>query len=128
MHITQAPCCIAHFGAGKPLPHYSAPLYQVGSGYFSELVQRFIPILTQKVAPYVGRKLLDTGRHIAEEVRQGTSFGEAVKKGVGRTYHSTRDELLQKLKGKGVSNKSKRKRAVRSVKPAKRRRRVDFFT
>lgn len=104
MHVKSPPCCLEHFsGSGeRPLTHFvSGPLFQVGSGLLSDIYQRLSPVFTKRVAPYLGRKLVSTGRDIAERMRQGSSLKDAVKKGIRRTYRSTRDEFLQKLQSGG---------------------------
>lgn len=129
MHVKSAPCCVDHFsGFGeKHLPHFvSGPLFQVGSGLLSDIYQRISPVFTKRVAPYLGRKLVATGRDVAERVRQGSSLRDALKKGIGKTYRNTRDELLQKLSGAG--HKRKKTEKPSSVCPREKRRKVlDFF-
>lgn len=103
-------------GSGEHhLPHYvSGPLFQVGSGFLTDIYQRLYPILTKRVGPYLGRKLMSTGKHIADEMRQGSSFQDAMRKGIGRTYQTTKDEFLQKLTGSGQRRKHKRKNILSS--------------
>lgn len=133
MYVRQAPCCLSHFsGSGEHhLPHFvGGPLFQVGSGFFTDMYQRLYPILTKRVSPYIGRKLLSTGRHVVDEMNQGSSFKDALRKGIGQTYQTTKDEFLQKLRGSGHKRRHKRKN--RSSSPSfrtqyKRRKVGDFF-
>ena len=130
MHVKSSPCCVDHFsGSGeRQLTHFvSGPLFQVGSGLLSDIYQRLSPVFTKRVGPYLGRKLVSTGRDIVERMRQGSSLREAVKKGIGRTYRSTRDEFLQKLQSGGGHKRKACSQSCSVSGRQKKRKVVDFF-
>ena len=159
MHLRTAPCCDSHYGRGnREISTYHGPAYNLaGAGFFGDVFRKIIPIFTSKVLPYVGEKLLQTGRDVTKDISEGTSFRTALKRGVKRTLESGKEDVLRKLSGGGykrarkstaahklaiaLSNRIskprrqrakktalKRKRTSASAKRISKHRRVDFFS
>lgn len=75
MPLIKVPCCVEHFsGSGKDFIPYSGPLYQVGGGFFGDLVQRYLPLVSKKVAPYMKRKLGKFAQSVGREYEGGATL------------------------------------------------------
>ena len=81
---------IPQYGAGVASPTtfrlYRGPPYSFHRGYglFGDAFRRLIPILTQRVMPYIVKRLYETGIEVMDDVSKGTTWG-----------------LLKKLSGSG---------------------------
>ena len=87
---------------------YEAPLYQQGGGLFGDLFRRFIPIVSSKILPYVGRKLYESGKDVVRDIQSGETIGKALRRGAKRTLESGKQDLIRKLKGEGKKRRKKR--------------------
>ena len=130
MHPTKIPCCQHHYGRGaRDIRIFRGPTYnQAGAGFFGDVFRNLVPILKEKVMPYVGRRLKETGQEFVEDMKQGSSLGAALKKGAKRTFQLGKQDVIRKLTGQGykrVSKKKSRSHKKRTVKKTIRRR--DFF-
>jgi len=107
MHRQSIPCCIKHYGGGIDR-FYRGPIYnQSGAGFFGDLFRRVLPIVGEKIAPYISKQLVQTGRDIASEIKEGASIGKAVKRGVKRAYQRGKSDLTHKLSGRGYKKQRK---------------------
>lgn len=107
MHRQSIPCCKSHYGSGIDR-FYRGPVYnQSGAGFFGDLFRRVLPLVSQKVAPYIGKQLLETGRDIASEIQEGRPIGKAVKSSMKRAYHRGKSDLSRKLTGHGYKKRRK---------------------
>lgn len=125
--LKPLPCSVFHFGEGhRDLPRYvGGPLFQVGSGFFSDAFARIAPIVRTRVVPYLGRKIASAGRNVARQVKDGASFKNALRNSLKQSVRETKDELLQRLSGNG--KKTKRKRRSACAIASKRPRMPDYF-
>jgi hypothetical protein len=114
MYQTKVPCCDYHYGRGsREIKLYRGPVYnQVGTGFFGDLFRKLVPIFTNKVLPYVGKQLMQTGESVASDLKQGTSFGAALKKGAKSTLQRGKDDILRKLSGGGAYKRRKKAHKV----------------
>lgn len=106
--MQKIPCCRAHYG-GKYIKRYYGPIYQRGSGFLGDIFRRFVPIVTNKILPYVGRKLYESGPGVIKDLEQGETVGTALRRGVKRTLESGKQDLLKKLRGEGIRKKKKKR-------------------
>jgi hypothetical protein len=94
------------------MKYYRAPLYNMaGYGFFGDVFRSMIPLITQKVAPYLGRKLVETGKDVMEDIQEGRPFKAAVKRRFKKTFEESKQDLLRKMSGKGY----KRRRVTQDV-------------
>jgi hypothetical protein len=111
MHQTKIPCCDHHYGRGsRDIRIYRGPIYQAGSVFFGDVFRKLVPLFTSKVLPYVGKKLLQTGDEVMGDVKQGTSFGTAFKRGAKRAFAEGKEDVLRKLRGEGYKKAKKSKK------------------
>ena len=107
----QLPCCKYHYG-GASDRFYQGPVYnQSGAGIFGDLFRRVLPIVSEKVTPYIKKQLLETGRDIVGDIKHGSSLGKAVKQGLKRAYTRSKADVVSKLTGKGYKKRRKRRDA-----------------
>jgi hypothetical protein len=56
----------------------------------------------------MGRQLMQTGESVAEDLKQGASFGAALKKGAKSTVQRGKEDILRKLSGGGTYKRRKK--------------------
>lgn len=110
MHIVKRPCCKSHYSGRGALRIYRGPIYQTGGGFFGDIFRTLLPIITSRVAPYVGKRLVQTGENIVENLKAGTSLGTAIKRGAKSTIHKEKEKIIQKLRGGGKKKKKKKRK------------------
>lgn len=115
--------------AGSGFIPYEGVRYQRGDGFFGRILSGgFMPLL-RSVLPYLGRKALNAGANIAEEVLDGKNFKDSALRNLKDSgKHIARDAIKRvRLRGKGVSSKctfapvlapKRRKRKRKRVKKA----------
>lgn len=117
MHQVRKPCCKAHYsGGGGNRDHlniYRGPIYQqAGGGFFGDIFRQLVPLFSERIAPYVGKRLIETGDDVLQNMKSGVPLVEAVKRSAKRTYKKEKDKLFKKLQGSGCIGKRKRKRTT----------------
>ena len=110
MPIAKAPCCDQHFGRGsRDIRIYRGPPYnQAGAGFFGDVFKKLIPLFTSKVVPYFGKKIMETGQEVIEDIKGGTPFKAAVKAGARGTLERGRADILRNLGGGGKIKRRRR--------------------
>jgi hypothetical protein len=80
------------------MKYYRGTKYiQTGDGFpilLSNLFRRALPLLTQHVLPFLGKKLIQRGSETFDQLKQGVPLKQAVK----RSFQRTRDEIFGKRK------------------------------
>ena len=129
--------CNYHYGGGgRELRFYRAPLYtQAGAGFFGDLFRHVVPLITGKVAPYVGRRVFESGKEMISELGKGTGFRQALKSSAKRTLERGKQDLFSTMRGEEEENPFKRGKTDvfntmrgEGRKVYKRKRKRDIFT
>ena len=104
--------------------------HDIGS-IFGGLLRSFFPIL-KRLAPVIGRKALQTGVQIADNVISGQSFKEAAKNGVGNVFQEGIHWITPAENDQSRSGLRRRKRRRQRKKKTKsanaKRKKSDIFS
>lgn len=113
--------------AGSGFVGYSGVRYQRGNGFFGRLISGgFVPLL-KSVLPFLGKKAVDTGLNIANEMLDDEGpkdFKEVVKRNMKKAGKSLAKDAIVKVKemrGKGVRRRRKANSSRKVYRGKKRR-------
>lgn len=107
--------------AGSGIVPYAGMRFQKGRGFFGRLFTGTVFPLIKQILPYLGKKALDTGLSVANDVvnRRG-NFRDALKSNLKKTAFNIADEALVKVQGmRGRGIKRRIRRGSKSVHQAK---------
>jgi len=80
---------------GSGIAGYSGVRYQKGNGFFGRLVSgALLPLLR-----YLGKKALNTGANVADELHKGVDFKQALKRQLGVTSRNIAKDAIQRVQG-----------------------------
>lgn len=108
--------------AGSGISGFSGIRYQRGSGFFGRLISGGILPIIKKVLPYLGKKAMDVGLDIADDVMGGENFKESAQKRLKGSAKGVAADAIAKMKqmrGSGIRRRKRRRGA--KVKPQKKR-------
>ena len=91
---------------------------QSGGGPILNFAKGLIPIVAERIAPYIGKRLKQVKDTFQEQMSAGAPLKSALKTSVKRAWTSSKDDLMRKLKGGGAQKgggKSKKKTKKRRV-------------
>lgn len=101
--------------AGSGFTPYSGVRYQKGSGFFGRIISGgFFPLL-KSVLPYLGKKALNAGANIAEDVIDGKSFKESALKNLKEYGKTIGRDAVVKIRQQGQGIRRRRKKIGRGV-------------
>jgi len=82
-------------------------------------------VLTSKIGPYVGKRLLETGKEIIEDVKSGSSVGSAIKRNVKKSFKKEKENVIRKLTGARIKRKRK---TIKKKRKSIKKRKPDIFS
>lgn len=101
--------------AGSGLGGYSGIRYQKGHGWFGRIIKGGIVPILKRVLPYLGKRALETGVGVAQDVMDGENFKSSAKKRFKATGQRIEDDVITKarnMSGSGLRRKRKRLKSV----------------
>ena len=119
---------------GRGVPVFHGARVQRGHGIgsiFGGLFRSFFPIL-KRLAPVIGRKALQTGVQIADDVIGGQSLKEAAKNRVGNVFQEGINRIApaeNDQSGSGLRRRKRRRQQKKKTKSANaKRKKSDIFS
>ncbi|GFX69358.1 uncharacterized protein TNCV_3866361 [Trichonephila clavipes] len=122
-HRLQPEHCIAHYQnqIGNANPYFSSDFpIQRGYGFFSSLRRYALPLMMQ-AGKYLGKRLLESGQNIVEDVSRGKSFCHAARDQIRQSGREIKADIISKLQGGGEGVKKKKSQRSRQTKRKKRK-------
>jgi len=116
----------AKYQTGNGLKPFRGPAFQRGyglGGFFKGLARSFAPVLKQGLAK-VGKKALKTGVQVFQDVSQGKSVKESIKRRGKQNINEMFTDIRGEIKGK--LNSRKRTSSAKGS-TLKRKKRKDIF-
>ncbi|GFX96434.1 uncharacterized protein TNCV_2055511 [Trichonephila clavipes] len=96
-HRLQPEHCIAHYQnqIGKANPYFTSDFpIQRGYGFF-----RYALPLMMQAGKYLGKRLLESGQNIVEDVSRGKSFRPAARDRICQSGREIKTDIIRKLQG-----------------------------
>lgn len=126
--------------AGSGLGGYSGARYQKGHGWFGRIVSGGLVPILRRVLPYLGKRALETGVGLANDVMEGENFKSSARKrfkAAGKRLEGDALARVRQMTGGGVRRRKKarktkishkkNKRSKAKAPKRKRRRRISFL-
>lgn len=82
-------------------PYFQGILHQRGYGFFADLRRHMTPLLI-RAGKYLGKRMLETGRNVMEDVSSGSSIRDATRKRLRETAKGIKGDIFQKLQSGGT--------------------------
>ena len=104
--------------AGTGIPGFVGVRYQRGHGFFSSLFTGGVLPILRKILPYLGKRGLETGMDIVDDVTKGEKVGASFKKRFKATGKRIGDDTLSKIQamaGSGARRGRRRRRVRKAV-------------
>jgi hypothetical protein len=96
--------------AGSGIGGYAGHRYQRGAGFFGRILTGGILPLIKKVLPYLGRKAMDTGLEIADDLMEGKDIKDTMKTRLASSAKMVAGDAIAKVRQMRGSGYKRRKR------------------
>lgn len=104
--------------AGSGLGGYAGIRYQKGHGWFGRMIKGGLVPILRRVLPYLGKRALETGVGVAQDMMEGEQFKAAAKKrfkSVGQRLEEDAITKVKQLTGGGLRRRKKKKPKLRRM-------------
>ena len=93
-------------GGGGIDKYYRGSRYlQAGGGVITDMFRHLLPIVSERLAPYLGERFAEAKSGMEQELTSGASMGRALKQGLKRAWNTTKSDVKRKLRGGGAHKK-----------------------
>lgn len=112
--------------AGSGIGGFGGVRYQKGNGFFGRIIsggilpllQKVMPLLKEKVFPYVKSKVVNTGKDIMSDIK------DSIKGNLKKTATEVASDALEKIKGKMSGEGIKRRKRRRKISSTNTRKKI----
>ncbi|GFX08714.1 uncharacterized protein TNCV_62411 [Trichonephila clavipes] len=114
--------CIAHYQnqIGNANPYFSSDFSHSKRIWFFRSLRRYALPLMMQAGKYLGKRLLEPGQNIVEDVSRGKSFRHAARDQIRQSGREIKADIIRELQGGGGEVKRKKFQRFRQTKRKKR--------